>query len=340
MAAPLPNAWIEQLATGLAVLDADWRVQWFNGALAEKLEVGVRGLRGQPLEMVLADAPAFMERARRAMEGTGSLHVRGALMYSLQGRDVPADLFLQALEDGRWLLEVHARDGDEVGHGRLSETLRGFAHEVKNPLAGLRGAAQLLQRRVDDPDLAALARMVIDEADRLAMLADRLLHRRGAPRPVALNMHEVLERVATLLESEIRTEALQIVRDYDPSLPVFTGDADRLQQLLLNLARNAVEAGATRLLLRTRVDHGVRMGDRVARTAIRVDVADNGGGVPKAVRASIFQPLVSGRADGTGLGLALAQEIAREHGGEVRFASRPGDTVFNLYLPLGDLHDA
>lgn len=336
MAAPLADNWAEQLATGLAVLDADWRVQWLNGALAEALEVGVRGLRGQLLATVLADADAFIERAGRAMAASGTLHVRGALMFTLQGRDLHADLFLQRLDAGGCLLEVQARSGDEAGAAPLSATLRGFAHEVKNPLAGLRGAAQLLQRRVGDPELAALAAMVIDEADRLAMLADRLLHQGGTPRAQALNMNQLLERVAMLLESEVRAEGLQVTRDYDPSLPVFRGDMDRLQQLLLNLARNAVEAGATALRLRSRVDHGVRVGERVARTAIRVDVLDNGHGVPDAVRADIFQPLVSGRAEGTGLGLALAQEIAREHAGEVRFSSRPGETTFSLYLPLGE----
>lgn len=336
MVAPLSVAWAEQLATGLAVLDADWRVQWFNNALAERLEVGVRGLRGQPLALVLADAPAFIERARRALHGRTALHVRGALLYTLQGRDLPADLDLQALDDGAWLLEVHVRDSDDGDAAPLSATLRGFAHEVKNPLAGLRGAAQLLQRRVDEAELKALAAMVIDEADRLTVLADRLLRRGGPPRPQPLNVHELLERVAALLRSEVAPQALTVSRDYDPSLPPLSGDADRLQQLLLNLARNAVEAGATCLRLRSRVDHGVRIGDRVARMAVRIDVADNGAGVPDAVRADIFQPLVSGRPDGTGLGLPLAQEIAREHSGEVRFASRPGDTVFSLYLPLAD----
>jgi two-component system, NtrC family, nitrogen regulation sensor histidine kinase GlnL len=336
MAAPLSDHWAEQLGTGLAVLDADWRVQWLNGALAEALEVGVRSLRGQPLAAVLADADRFVERARRAMAGSGTLHVRGALMFTLQGRDLHADLFLQRADDGGCLLEVQPRGGDEPGTAPLSATLRGFAHEVKNPLAGLRGAAQLLQRRVGDPELAALAAMVIDEADRLALLADRLLHQGGTPRAQALNMNELLERVAMLLESEVRAEGLQVIRDYDPSLPALRGDVDRLQQLLLNLARNAVEAGATALRLRSRVDHGVRVGERVVRIAIRVDVVDNGRGVPDQVRADIFQPLVSGRAEGTGLGLPLAQEIAREHGGEVRFSSRPGDTTFSLYLPLGE----
>jgi two-component system nitrogen regulation sensor histidine kinase GlnL len=122
--------------------------------------------------------------------------------------------------------------------------------------------------------------------------------------------------------------------DYDPSVPDLLGDADRLQQVLLNLARNAREAGARTLAFRTRVEHGLRLGERVLRMALRVDVIDDGAGVPPALRDTLFQPLVSGRADGTGLGLALSREIAHEHGGELRFTCRPGDTVFSLYLPL------
>jgi two-component system nitrogen regulation sensor histidine kinase GlnL len=125
-----------------------------------------------------------------------------------------------------------------------------------------------------------------------------------------------------------------MVHDYDPSVPDLYGDAGRLQQVLLNLARNALEAGARTLALRTRIEHGVRLGERMLRMALRVDVIDDGSGVPAALRDTLFQPLVSGRADGTGLGLAISREIAHQHGGELRCASRPGHTTFSLYLPL------
>ncbi|MES2313209.1 MAG: ATP-binding protein, partial [Pseudomonadota bacterium] len=219
----------------------------------------------------------------------------------------------------------------------LSATLRGFAHEVKNPLAGLRGAAQLLHRRVDNEDLRSLAGLIIDEADRLGVLANRLLHHDGAPQIGPVNIHQLLERLTDLLQAE--PSPPQLRHDYDPSVPDLLGDADRLQQVLLNLARNALEAGAHTLTLRTRVEHGVRVGERMLRMALRVDVIDDGPGVPAALRDTLFQPLVSGRADGTGLGLALSREIAHEHGGELRYTSRPGETAFSLYLPMGRSHD-
>ncbi|HET6552482.1 MAG TPA: ATP-binding protein, partial [Dyella sp.] len=220
----------------------------------------------------------------------------------------------------------------------LSATLRGFAHEVKNPLAGLRGAAQLLQRRVEDASLRSLAGLVIAEADRLTTLANRLLRHDGAAaRPDAVNIHERLERLGDLLLAEASPPMIR--HDYDPSLPDVQADADRLLQLLLNLARNAVEAGARTITLRTRAEPGVRLGDRVARMALRVDVIDDGPGVAPELRDTLFEPLVSGRSDGSGLGLALSREIAREHGGELRYTSRPGETAFTLYLPMGHTHD-
>ncbi|MGP1665643.1 MAG: two-component system sensor histidine kinase NtrB [Rhodanobacter sp.] len=334
MSAPHSSKEYASLATGIAVLDRELRVLWFNDALAETLEVGVRSLRGQDFSARVAEA-GFAEQVARVLAGQPQVRMRAVTLHTLHGDTLRADLNLQVRTPGRLLLEVHALSEDASTNTPLSATLRGFAHEVKNPLAGLRGAAQLLQRRVGDPALADLAGMVIAEADRLTTLANRLLLHGGLPQLGAVDMHAVLGRVAAVLESQM--QAPRITHDYDPSLPTCTGDADRLQQLLLNLARNAAQAGAENLTLRTRVEHGLRLSERVLRTALRVDVIDDGGGVPETLRDTLFEPLVSGRTGGTGLGLALARETAHEHGGELRYASRPGETVFTLYLPLEKL---
>jgi two-component system nitrogen regulation sensor histidine kinase GlnL len=326
---------IEQMSTGLALVDAGLRVQRINPAFAELLDIGPRSAAGQPLAALLHE-PELAAQAARVLAEQRSLQMRGVALRSARGHETLADVAMQPVGAEGLLLEVHALPPPSASPTPLSATLRGFAHEVKNPLAGLRGAAQLLQRRVGDEDLARLAGMVIAEADRLAELAGRLLHHGGAARLGRVNVHELLERLAGLVRAE--PEPLRLRHDYDPSLPDAQGDADRLLQVLLNLARNAREAGAASLLLRTRVEHGVRLGERVARTALRVDVVDDGPGVPEALRDTLFQPLVSGRPDGTGLGLALSREIAREHGGELRCASRPGETVFSLYLPLEHPH--
>ncbi|NYE29129.1 two-component system nitrogen regulation sensor histidine kinase GlnL [Rhodanobacter sp. K2T2] len=329
------QTWAEQMRTGLVLVDADLRLLWINRALAEWIEMGPRSAVGQPLALLLRE-PESLALAARVLEQQRPLQLRGLTLFTAVGRETLVDMAIQPFEAGL-LLEVHALAEPAASGSPLSATLRGFAHEVKNPLAGLRGAAQLLQRRVGTDDLQSLAGLIIDEADRLAALANRLLHHDGAPQLGAVNIHHLLERLADLLQAQ--PQPLQLKHDYDPSVPDLLGDADRLQQILLNLARNAQEAGAKTLTLRTRVDHGLRWGDRVLRMALRIDVIDDGPGVSASLRDTLFQPLVSGRANGSGLGLALSREIAREHGGELRYVSRPGETVFSLYLPLERVHD-
>jgi two-component system, NtrC family, nitrogen regulation sensor histidine kinase GlnL len=336
MTAPdLPE--LSTLMTGLAVVDAELRVVWMNPALGEMLDVGPRTAVGQNLSVLLRE-PSLVAHAGRAVSEQRVMQLRETHFGIGRGRDLLADLALQPLSEGRLLVELHALAAEAVSSSTpLSATLRGFAHEVKNPLAGLRGAAQLLERRVLEPDLKQLAALVIAEADRLATLADGLLRHGGAARIGPVNLHELLERLMALVSAQ--GDAPRIRHDYDPSLPDASGDADRLLQVLLNLVRNATEAGAACITLRTRIEHGVRLGERTVRSALRVDVLDDGSGVPDALRDSLFQPLVSGRADGTGLGLALSREIAREHGGELRYVSHPGETVFSLYLPMDRAHD-
>ena len=327
--------WAGQVTTGIALVDADLRVRWLNPALAEGLALGARRVIGQPLGVLLADADAAAQ-AGRVLAEQRPMQWRGVALATPGDRAIRADIAVQPFEGGL-LLEVHALAEPAVARSPLSATLRGFAHEVKNPLAGLRGAAQLLQRRVDGAELQALAGMIIDEADRLGTLANRLLFHDGAARLGPLNIHHLLERLGDLLQAESPAPCLR--HDYDPSAPEPFGDADRLQQVLLNLARNALQAGAQQLTFRTRVEHGVRLGERMLRMALRVDVIDDGAGVPAELRETLFEPLVSGRADGTGLGLALSREIAQEHGGDLRYTSYPGETVFSLYLPLERTHE-
>ena len=321
-----------QASAGLALL-REGRFVWVNPAWLETLSLPRRRLIGETFESLDPQQPLLGDSLQRAAGSGGTVQLRRVRLLPPLGRAVEADLALTALPEGGVLVELHVLAPEvDPPAPRLSESLRGFAHEVKNPLAGLRGAAQLLRRRLHDGDLAELAELVIAEADRLAALADRLLHASGKPHLATLNIHEPIEHVLAILGSEERAPQLQ--RDFDPSLPPLRGDAGRLTQLLLNLGRNAVEAGARHLAWRTRIEHGAHLGERSVRMALRVDVADDGAGVPPALHESLFLPLVSGRAEGTGLGLALCQEIAREHGGTLGFRSRPGDTVFTLLLPL------
>jgi two-component system nitrogen regulation sensor histidine kinase GlnL len=314
----------------MAVVDVALALRAINPALHDWLATPTRNWRGEPLALLDAQPPRLCDAAARALAEQRRVWLRGARLRSAIG-DRSADVALTPLDEGALLLELQQATGDATSGPRLSESLRGFAHEVKNPLAGLRGAAQLLQRRATDVESADLAGLIVGEADRLAALSDRLLHAGGKPRLARTNPHEVIERVIALMTAAIDAPAMR--RDYDPSLPALSLDADRLQQALLNLGRNAVEAGARELTWRTRAEHHARLGDH-AGLALRIDLVDDGHGVPAAIADSLFEPLVSGRAGGTGLGLALAREIAAEHGGELGHGGRPGATVFTLLLPV------
>ncbi|HKE47747.1 MAG TPA: ATP-binding protein [Rhodanobacteraceae bacterium] len=315
----------------MAIIDRDFVVLSANQALCDWLGSGARQWRGETVAVLDAKPPQLVDAAARAGAEQRRIWLRDARLRTAIG-DRAADLAFTPLDDDI-LVEVQA-PGAETSSLRLSESLRGFAHEVKGPLAGVRGAAQLLRRHLEAPAQIELAELIMAEVDRVATLSDRLLRAGAKPRLARTNIHEALERVAALIAAE--PSAPRVRRDYDPSLPAINADADRLQQALLNLARNAVEAGAETLSLRTRAEHAARIGERTQRLALRIDVGDDGRGVPAELAETLFEPLVSGRADGSGLGLAIGREIAREHGGDLIYTSRPGATVFTLLLPVSD----
>lgn len=325
-------SFLDACATAMAMIDRDLVIRAANPALCEWLGSGTRSWRGDAVAMLDAKPPQLADAATRAANEQRRIWLRDARLRTAIG-DRLADLAFTPVDDDMLLVEVQT-PGAEASGPRLSESLRGFAHEVKGPLAGVRGAAQLLRRRLEAPDLIELAELIMTEVDRVSALSDRLLRAGAKPRLARTNIHEAVERVAALLAAD--ASAPHVRRDYDPSLPVINADVDRLQQALLNLAQNAVEAGATTLMLRTRAEHSARIGERTLRLALRIDVVDDGRGVPADLAETLFEPLVSGRPDGHGLGLAIAREIAREHGGDLTYASRPGATIFTLLLPHFD----
>lgn len=326
---------LDQLATGIAVLDDTLRFVHANPTFVEL--TGLARWRGCPLEVLGEAAAALTALIERARSAQAPSTLRG-LEISARSVSIRVDVTATECAAGM-LLEMHALNPHDAAPApvQISQSLRGLAHEVKNPLAGLRGAAQLLCRRSTEPDQQRLAELIISEADRLGALTDRLLHPSGKPHLSAVNLHEVAERARALIAVEAAPQ-IGLERDYDPSLPVLRGDNDRLLQLLLNLLRNALQAGATRIRLRTRAENGAIVNGQSVRLVLRLDVIDNGAGVPESLRETLFAPLVSGHPSGTGLGLALALEIATEHGGQLDFRSRPGDTVFSLWLPVEHRH--
>lgn len=330
---------LEQLSTPWARLHPDGRLAACNAAFARWLGVSPRRLQGLALAALAPDPGTLSAALARVPPGAAALRVRRARFAAPGAAERFADVWIGALDEGGWQLEAHPVDefpGDDPAQllpSALSAALKGLAHELRNPLAGLKGAAQLLARRVDDGEGRELVALIASEVERLNGLLDRLLNP-APPRPHApLNIHAVLERVLRLAENDAGW-AVRLVRDYDPSLPEIAGDADRLTQAAWNLVRNAIEAGAGCVTLRTRAEHAVRIGEQAYALALRIEVVDDGRGVPDELAERLFLPLVSGRAEGTGLGLALAQQVAREHRGSLAYRSRPGHTVFTLLLPV------
>jgi two-component system nitrogen regulation sensor histidine kinase GlnL len=213
--------------------------------------------------------------------------------------------------------------------------IRQLAHEIKNPLGGIRGAAQLLERQLDDPEQREYTNVVISETDRLAGLVDRLLGPGGPPNKEPQNVHELIEYVARLVVAE-DDRSLSIHRDYDPGLPLIGLDRDQIVQALLNIVRNAAAAldGQGTIILRTRAITNFTVGDIRHRVVASIEIEDDGPGIPRDLQDSIFYPLVTSRDDGTGLGLPAAQELISRHGGLIEFDSRPGRTIFYVRLPL------
>jgi two-component system nitrogen regulation sensor histidine kinase GlnL len=218
--------------------------------------------------------------------------------------------------------------------------MRGMAHEINNPLGGLRGAAQLLERELADDSFKEYTRVIIGEADRLQSLLSRMLGPNAIPLKRNLNIHEVTERVRALIQAEAGTDVV-ILRDYDPSIPELYADADQLIQAVLNITRNALQAlnGKGSILLQTRTQRHFTLGHRIHKLAVQISIIDSGPGIPSDMIETIFYPMISGRPGGTGLGLTIAQSIVNQHGGLIECNSRPGKTVFSIILPLEEQHE-
>jgi two-component system nitrogen regulation sensor histidine kinase GlnL len=343
---------LDALATAVVIVDSRGDVDWLNGAAQTMLAAGINQARGRALSELIRDPAPIESIVDRAREGTEPIAHREIRLVPTARGDVNliVDCTASPLDAERVLLEISdttrqqriSRDTallTQLGGSRLM--VRQLAHEIKNPLGGLRGAAQLLERELPDAQLREYTGVIIREADRLRALVDNLLGPGVPLHKQALNLHELLQHVFHLLRSEA-PPGVAILRDYDPSLPAVHLDRDQLVQAMLNLGRNAVQVlGASgRLTLRTRALTNVTIGARRHRVVVSVQFEDNGPGVPPELADTIFYPLVTGRPGGTGLGLAVAQDIVTRHGGLIEFESRPGHTVFNLLIPFGETNGA
>ena len=225
-------------------------------------------------------------------------------------------------------------------HEAARKSLQGMAHEIKNPLGGLRGAAQLLEQELKGNELIEYTQIIINEADRLRNLVDKMISPNGKQYPVDANIHEVLEYVLNLVEAE-ESDSLNVVRDYDPSLPVIKVDREQLIQAFLNVIRNAVQAidEDGQITLRSRIIRRTTIKQHYYKIAVQIEIIDDGPGVPEEIEGSVFYPMVTGRAEGTGLGLSIAQSLIQSHGGIIEYERVDDRTVFRILLPIEHRND-
>ena len=339
---------LDLLATGVVLLDADLHIRALNLSAENLLEVSASRALGSPLEELLDESNEWYPLLNQALTENYPMVRRAIPLTTRTGQERTVDITLSPIAgkvESRCLLveltmvdrlQAISRDESEwQAQATLKEIMKGVAHEVKNPLGGIRGAAQLLSGELANPNLQEYTDIIISEVDRLHTLVDRMLGPRERLESEPTNIHEVTEHVRQLIEAEAKGE-LVIERDYDPSLPDFLADAGQLTQAVLNLVRNARQAcgDAGLITLRTRVLRQFTVGGSRHKLVCALQVNDDGPGVPEDLLPRLFLPMVTGNAKGTGLGLSIAQRIANQHGGLIQVRSSPGDTCFTMLIPM------
>ncbi|MFP6815961.1 MAG: nitrogen regulation protein NR(II) [Pseudomonadales bacterium] len=337
---------LDHLTSAVLVCDGALQVRYMNPAAEGVFRTSQQHSLGTALNDLLYndDSTAFADL--RDIFATGqSVTKRAAVFRIRDGSEVVADLtaslemlsshLVIELQPINRLLRIN-RDNHTVSS---QETTRGLAHEIKNPLGGLRGAAQLLERELGNSELTEYTHIIIEEADRLTELVDRMLGPNRKLQIEEVNVHEALEHVMRLVDVELAGR-IEFIRDYDPSLPNIRADARQLIQALLNISRNAGEAlqhtRGPQIRLKTRVVRQFTIGSTLHRLVVQIDIIDNGPGIPEEMLDRIWFPMISGRPNGTGLGLAITQAIIGQHKGMIECTSRPGETCFSVFLPFGE----
>lgn len=345
---------LENLCTAVFLLNEDLNVCYANPAASILLQSGSKRILSSKLSRLFTQYEHTLFNEFRSILDNGHTYTQRDCEFSLHnGAPILVDCSVSPhlIENQRFLIiEMQAKDRllrisrEEQLHENQETAqilIRGFAHEVKNPLGGIRGAAQLLDAELTIPDHHEYTQIIMDESDRLRNLVDRMLGSNKILKKAETNIHEILERVCSLIHAE-SSGKIRIVRDYDPSIPIFLADKSQLIQAFLNIAKNALQALSAQveegqdgiITLRTRVLRQFTIGHSKHRLVLCVDIIDNGPGIPKEAIQNIFYPMISGRPDGTGLGLSITQSILTKHDGLVECESKPSETKFIVYLPL------
>ncbi len=348
---------LDNLKTGVLLLDSELRLLYINMAAESLLDISDRKAHLLFIGELLVNAEEDIKEMQNALRNSSSYTKRKAELQLIHGKSLFVDYTINPFEENsetQALFEItslehsHRISREESLHQARETTrelVRGLAHEIKNPLGGIRGAAQLLAREINDDELTDYTNVIIEEADRLHNLVDRMM---GSRKPLDIrttNIHEVLERVRNLVQVEATDSGIQIRKDYDPSIPDIQADQEQMIQAMLNIVRNAMQSLTQadaktarrrngRILLRTRVLRNITIGTQFHRLATSIEVIDNGPGIPPELMDTIFYPMISGRPDGTGLGLPITHGIINQHNGMIECDSKPGRTRFSVVLPL------
>jgi len=348
LSAGLHQRILDNLSHAVLMFDSVLRLIFINPAGEMLFAISASRLLGLSAEEILPGDSPLLAALRRGLQSSHPITEYEVQLSLPSQHTLTADCTVTPLStcpgDAGLLVELRpldhqrrvAREEQQIARQQTFRTLvRGLAHEIKNPLGGLRGAAQLLERELPATELKEYTAIIIGEADRLRNLVDHLLGPNTIARKESLNIHRVLEHIRQLVQAELPT-GIRILTDYDPSIPHITGDRDQLIQAVLNVVRNAVQAlgDEGEITLRTRARRQFTIGSRQHRLVCQVCIIDNGPGIPEELVENIFFPMVSGHADGTGLGLSIAQSLINQHDGLITCKSQPGHTQFCLLLPL------
>ena len=343
-------AGLELLSTAVIVLDRAFTLKYANPAAETMFAFSQKNALGQPCARLFSSHPgnaALFSMLNQVVKHDAGFSENELTLETAAATVLHTACTAAPAEGQRLTLEFHqldqqmkiVREEKILEHQQLNrELIRNLAHEIKNPLGGIRGSAQLLERELPQSELREYTQVIVKEADRLQALMDRLLTPHRLPKLASLNIHEVLERVRALVLAEF-PNGITFQRDYDTSLPELIGESEQLIQALLNVARNAAQSmqGRGEIRIVTRIARQVTLARVRYRYAIMIDIIDNGPGVSATLQDKIFYPLVSGRDGGTGLGLSIAQEFVNQHQGIIEFDSVPGQTRFTVLLPVRDL---
>jgi len=341
---------LDGLSVATLLFDARFTLTFINPAGELLLGISARHLLGQHVADLFQFKSPIMPALEEALRSRHPFTRHEMILSISHGTELLVDLtaipLIEADDEAELLLEltpinnllrIAREENRQAQQTATREMLRGLAHEIKNPLGGLRGAAQLLEKQLQTDELKEYTHVIISEADRLKNLLNRMLGPNVLPVKTRINIHEVVERVRHLVSVEVDAQ-IRLQRDFDPSIPEVDADMDQLVQALLNIVRNACQAlagmGEGSIILRTRVERKFTIGQNRHNLVARIDVIDNGPGVSEAMKEKLFFPMVTGRADGSGLGLSIAQSLIEQHGGVIEYQSEPGQTIFSILLPI------